>query len=142
MSRAHQTYWRFSLSALFVSVTAVAIICAVLPYPYVAFYSLLSWFFLASIAARFGPVGKRTFWFWFALYGWSYILLSTPFLEAVDSSATWDRVHQWLDRYDLGLHHWSVSHYVLFAQFTIGMCVALTGASVAAHLAARRRAKP
>src|SRR5688500_497569 len=93
LSPRARNHWRFSLGTFFLGVTGAAILCAVLPYPNVAFYSLLALFFLAAVVARFGPLNGRQFWFWFSLCGWAYILLGSFVLEAVEAGIqtnVWD----------------------------------------------------
>ncbi len=141
MSASRISHWRFSLAALLLSVSGVAVACAVLPYPRAAFYSLLTFFFLTAIIARFGPPNAQRFWFWFALFGWGYIVLSMSILEVVESSSRWHHLSEWLVKHHLGPPHWTPEHYFLFAHFTLGACVAFVGGSSLSIITARHNSQ-
>ena len=137
MNAPAKSHWRFSLRTLLLTVSGIAVICAVLPYPGMAFYSLIAFFILAAVLARFGPPHSKRFWFWFALCGWVYLLLSVSLLESFESSAQWDSAREWIRKCNLGPSQWAPQHYLLFAHFLVGVCAALLGAILACLLKAR-----
>ncbi len=120
--------WQFSLASLLLGMTAVAVACAVLPYPHAAFYTLCAAFFLAAILARSGPLRARPFWFWFSLLGWSAILLGGPLLEALERTTCWIAVRGWLEKQSPGPAAWTPDHYLVFGYSLVAICVALMGA--------------
>ena len=141
MSASEKSHWRFSLAALLLGVSGVAVVCVVLPYPYVAFYSLLTLFFLAAIVARFGPSYATRLWFWFSLWGWTYILLGSSLGELVESSAQWTYLREWLVEHKPVPLHWTPEHYFQLGHFTLAASVAFAGASLSTFIVARRDSK-
>lgn len=121
-------YWQFSLASLLLGMTAVAVACAVLPYPHTAFYTLCAALFLTALLARSGPIRARPFWFWFSLLGWSAIILGVPLLEAVERTAFWIAVRGWLEKQSPVPYPWTPDHYLVFGYSLFTICVALMGA--------------
>ena len=122
---------RFSLATLFCMVTGVAVVLGLAPRPMVGFYALLGFFFVATLLARFGPTPSRRFWFWFAICGWLYVLLSIPLLESVESSAGWALCRGWLEASGIGGEAWSPRHYLMVVHFITSAAIALIGAVLA-----------
>jgi hypothetical protein len=123
--------WQFSLASLLLTMLAVAVACAVFPYPRTAFYTLLAFLCLAAVLARFGPTRARAFWFWFSLCGWSYVVLGVSLLEAVEGTTFWHSTRDWLQKKSPAPDDWTPEHYLIFAHSLFAICVALTGAALA-----------
>jgi len=123
--------WQFSLASLLLTMLAVAVACAVFPYPRTAFYTLLAFLCLAAVLARFGPTRARAFWFWFSLCGWSYVVLGASLLEAVEATTFWRGTRDWLQEKSPARYDWTPEHYLIFAHSLFTICVALTGACLA-----------
>ena len=109
--------WQFSLASLLLTMLAVAVACAVFPYPRTAFYTLLALLCLAAVLARFGPTRARAFWFWFSLCGWSYVVLGVSLLEAVEGTTFWHSTRDWLQKKSPGPDDWTPEHYLTFCAF-------------------------
>lgn len=106
----------------------VGVAFAVLPYPFVAYYLLLTFFFGAAILSRFGPVEARSFWRWFAFSGWLYVLLGVSLIEAIESTTLWDTTRTWLQRNSPIRQNWNPEHYLIFVHSLIAIGVAISGA--------------
>ena len=120
-----------------VVVTVVAVLCSLLPYPFLAYYSLLPLIFFAAVLARFGPVSGRQFWFWFSLCGLGCMLVGASVWEGTEGSRHWRTLRQWLREHNPGPADWTPEHYLVFGFFLLVICAALLGAIVFPFLAAR-----
>lgn len=134
----YRTSWRFSLATLFAAIFAAGVCCTVLPYPFVAFYSVITLLVLTSAAARNGPAEQRLFWFWFSLAGWTYILVGMALLEYWESTATWHSLRGWLEERQPGLAWWTPRHYLALAHGVLAMLVALTAGLIGTRGLQRR----
>lgn len=132
-------HWQFSLATLLLSTSGIAVVCAVLPYPYAAFYALVAFFFLAAVLARFGPADARGFWFWFSLCGWIYVVLGASLLEAVETTAFWHWTRDWLLVNSPAPYNWTPEHYLILAHAFLAIGIALIGAILVPLLRGSRR---
>ena len=123
--------WQFSLASLMLTMLAVAVAFAVLPYPRTAFYTLLAFLCLAAVLTRFGPSRARAFWFWFSLCGWSYVVFGVSLLDAAERTTLWHSTRDWLQQQSPAPDHWTPEHYLIVAHSLFAICVALTGAILA-----------
>ena len=129
-------HWRFSLGTLLLGMFGAAAVCALLPYPATAFGCLLVLLLLAAVLARFGPAGARRFWFWFALFGWLYVVLGTTLIEIVERSGLSAQVWQGLANQGAIPPDWTREHLVMCAHFLLGVCVAFFAATLLCGLRA------
>ena len=124
---------QFSLASLLIGTTGVGVAFAILPYPFVAFYVLLAFFFVTAILSRNGPVETRSFWWWFSFSGWLYVVLSISkisnisFLEAFESSSTWKSTLALLQQ-NWPSSNWKPEHYIIFAHTLVAIGAAISGA--------------
>lgn len=121
---------RFSLAALMIGTTCVAIAFAVLPYPFIAYYLLLTFFFVAACLYRFGPTEARSFWRRFAATGWLYVFIGTSLLEMFETTPLWHSIRSWLQHNNPSPYKWNPNHYLIFAHSLIAFGVAISGAFV------------
>jgi hypothetical protein len=120
-------YQQFSLSTLMLGTTCVAVAFGVLPYPFVAYYLLLTLFFTAAILFRIGPVESRSFSWWFAACGWLYVFLGVSLLELFERTSLWFSIRNWLERYNPSPYEWLPKDYLIFAHSLIALFIALAG---------------
>ena len=126
--------WRFSLSSLMMTVFVVAVVLAVVPYPVVSFYLILFVLFLAAVFHRVGPVNQRSFWFFFAIFGWLYVILGISFVEVVESSPQWFELRSWIMDQGWSSWGWAPKHYLLAAHGLIALLIAFSGAMIGTRL--------
>lgn len=138
---------RFSLAAIFLGTTGVALALAFLPHPFVAYYVLLAFFFCAAVLYRVGPVEARTFWRWFAFSGWLYVFAGVSLLEAIESTAFVIAAQTWLEDSGLFPRDWRREDYLISAHSLVAMTVATSGGVLIprlrrAHLAQQTSNQP
>ena len=107
--------------------TVVAVVVAVLPYPFVAFYVLLITLFGTAVLSRFGPARAQSFWRWFSACGWLYVFVCTSLIDKLESTLWWRATRDWLQQNNpVGLM-WSPEKYLMFAHSLIALSIAIAG---------------
>lgn len=101
--------------------TVVAVVVAVLPYPFVAFYVLLITLFGTAVLSRFGPARAQSFWRWFSACGWLYVFAGSSLIDTIESTLWWRTTRDWLEQNNpVGLM-WSPEKYLMFAHSLIAI---------------------
>ncbi len=119
---------QFSLAAVMLGTTCIAVAFAVLPRPFVAYYLLLTLFFVAAILFRIGPLESRPFWRWFAVCGWLYAFIGISLIEVFESTSLWFSIRSWLERKQpIALWNGLPKDYLIFAHSVIALSLALAG---------------
>lgn len=126
---------QFSLATLLLGTTGVGVAFALLPYPFVAFYVLLAFFFCTAILSRIGPVEARSFWRWFSFSGWLYVFLGPALLDAIEMTAFWRTTGHSLQF----MSTWRPEHYLMFAHSLTAIGVAISGGVLIPRINQARR---
>ena len=123
--------WQFSLASLLLTMLAVAVACAVFPYPRTAFYTLLALLCFAAVLARFGPTRHVRFG-----SGFRFVVGPTSYSEC-RCLKRWKGPRFGIRRVT-GFRRKVLAQTIglqsitsLFAHSLFAICVALTGAALA-----------
>ncbi len=107
--------------------TGIGIAIVVLPYPYVAYGTLIASLFCAAVLSRFGPQNSRSFWRWFSCSGWLTILLSVPLVGRFETSRWCPMLMQWIQDNNLAVSNWTQEQYIILGISVLTLTVSIMG---------------